>query len=308
LRNVTTLVAQNPRAIPANGAQRGHCGGSERPKIKTAFTILLVSLVGLAFIGIEFSEAPNYPKINKALTILLVSLVGLAFIGTLSMNTIMTNVFFSFGAFVVFWGIFIQMGPAMIAIFQRRKAKLTSQQLAIEMSAKSDQQLLDLFPKVFDMSDEQQRELFPSAIAMFPNGFQRSLEALDAARIELQKRNIPIPQVDFQPSRFMQLKENRDIKQVLIWCVFTALFSVPMSLHVIHQFDDGIFHVENDATFNLAPIFFQIVTPILAVISTLGLVVIPCVLLIQYTVFRDRQRKLAALSGAIADSRHDSET
>ena len=38
------------------------------------------------------------------------------------------------------------------------------------------------------------------------------------------------------------------------------------------------------------------------VLSTLGLAIIPCVLLMQYKVFRDRQRKLAALSEAIANS------
>jgi hypothetical protein len=236
---------------------------------------------------------------KTVLAILLASVGGLAYIGTLSKNSVLTSVFFTLGGFAVFWGIFIQMGPAMIATFQRRRTKLTSQQLAIEIAAESDQQLLDKFPKVFDMSDEQQRELFPSALAMFPNGFQRSLEALDAARIELQKRNTPIPQVDFQPFRFMELKENRDIKRVLKWCVFIALFSVPMSLRLIHQFHDDMVHGESYLTTNLAAISIRIATPILAITSTLGVVVIPWVLLIQYSIFRDRQRKLAALSGAI---------
>ena len=268
----------------------------------------MASLGGLAFIGIRCSEGQNHPKTHKALAILLASLGVLAFIGTLSKSAVLTKVFFFFGGLAVFWGIFIQMGPAMIAIYQRRKAKLTSEQLAIEMADKSDEQLLERFPKVFDMSDEQQRELFPSALAMFPKGFQRSLEALEAARIELQKRNIPMPEVDFQPLRFMQLRESRDIKQVLSWCVFTALLFVPMLLYVIHHFDVGMARGENYATFNTAAIYIQIVIPILAVISTLGLVVIPCVLLIQYTVFRDRRRKLAALSGAMADSRDESKS
>jgi hypothetical protein len=271
--------------------------------MQTVLTILLVSLGGLAFIGVLFSHAHDYPKMRKVLTILLASLVGLAFIGTLAMNKMLTNVFFSFGGIAVFWGIFIQMGPAMIAIYQRRRSKLTPQELAIEMAAESDQQLLDKFPRVFDLSDEQQRELFPSALAMFPEGFQRSLEALDAARMELQGRNVPIPQVDFQPLRFMQLKESRDIRQVLSWCGFTALFFVPMYLYVIHHFDGGIVHAENHVTFTPAAIVIQIVIPILAVISALGLVVIPCVLLMQYTVFRNRRRKLAALAEAIAFSR-----
>jgi hypothetical protein len=243
---------------------------------------------------------------KTVLAILLASVGGLAYIGTLSKNSVLTSVFFTLGGFAVFWGIFIQMGPAMIATFQRRRTKLTSQQLAIEIAAESDQQLLDKFPKVFDMSDEQQRELFPTALAMFPNGFQRSLEGLDTARMELQKRNIPMPQVDFQPFRFMELKENRDIKRVLQWCAVVALLSVPLSLVFIRQFHDAMVHGESYVTINLALIFIRIATPILAVTSTLGVVAIPCVLLIQYSIFRDRRRKLAALSGAIGASRHDS--
>jgi hypothetical protein len=221
----------------------------------------------------------------------------------LEIKTVLTILLASLGGLAVVWGIFIQMGPAMAALYQGRKGKLTPQQLAIEMAAQSDQQLLDLFPKVFDLSDEQQRELFPSALAMFPDGFRRSLEALDAARVELQKRNIPVPQPDFQPLRFLQLKESRVLMHVLSWCIFIALFSVPMSLGVMRDFDNSVARGENHARANFAAIFIQIATPILAVISTLGLVVIPCVFLVQYAVFRNRRRKVAALSEAIAGAR-----
>jgi hypothetical protein len=227
------------------------------------------------------------------------SVGGQAFIGTLARNTLLTSIFFTLAGFAVLWGIFIQMGPAMIAIYQRRRTKLTPQQLAMEMAAQSDLQLLDKFPKQFDMSDEQQRELFPSALAMFPDGFQRSLEALDAARIELQKRNTPIPQVPFQSFRFMELKENRDLTRVLKWCVVIALLSVPMSLRLIHQYHHAVVHGESYLTTNLAAIFIRIAAPILAITSSLGVVVIPWVLLIQYTIFCHRRRKLASLSEAI---------
>jgi len=225
-------------------------------------------------------------------TILLVCFGGLAFIGLLLRNTALTHVFFVLGGLVAFWGIFIQMGPATVALYQRRRVKLTLQQMALEMAAQSDAELLDKFPKKFDLSEEQQRQLFPSALAMFPNGFQRSLEALDAARIELQKRNISIPPVDFQPLPFRQQKETRNLRQVLHWCIFTALFSIPLFLYITHHPAGG----------NLAATIIQIAVPILAILSTLGLVVIPCVLWMQYTLFRERHCKLAALSESIREA------
>lgn len=239
------------------------------------------------------------------LTVLLVLLGGVAFIVALSIKTVLASVFFSIGGFAVFWGIFIQMRPTMIALYRRRSGKLTPEELAIEMAARSDQELLDKFPRVFDMTDEQQRELFPSALAMFPEGFERSLETLGAARKELQNRNIPIPQVDFQPLQFMELKETRHIKQVLRWCIFTALFCLPVSLYVIFFFKGGMVHGESHMTFNAATIIIRIATTIVTGISVLGVIVIPCVLVIQLAVFRERRRKVAALSEAIANSQRD---
>jgi hypothetical protein len=213
-------------------------------------------------------------------------------------NTALTRMFFILGGLVAIWGIFIQMGPAMVALYQRRRVKLTSQEMALAMAAQSDAELLDKFPKMFDMSEEQLRQLFPSALAMFPNGFQRSLAALDAARIELQKRNVPIPPVDFQPVPFRQQKETRTLRHVLHWCIFTALFSIPLFLYI----------TRHPAAGNVAAMIVQISVPILAILSLLGLVVVPALLWIQYTLFRERHRKLAALSKAIADSHRDFET
>ncbi|HEY3912938.1 MAG TPA: hypothetical protein VGN61_00515, partial [Verrucomicrobiae bacterium] len=107
------------------------------------------------------------------------------------MATLFKCVFFTFGGFAVFWGVILQMWPTMRMLWERSRGKLTSEELAIEMAKLSDEQLTSKFPKVFNMSDKHVRQLFPSEIAMFPEGFQWSVEALDAARLELQKRNVP---------------------------------------------------------------------------------------------------------------------
>lgn len=251
------------------------------------------------------SRAHNYPRTHKALTILSASLAVFAFIGTLLRNAVLTNVFFCFGGIAVFWGIFIQMVPAMFALYHRRKARPTSEQLAVAMAGMSDQQLLDMFPTVFDMSDQQQREFFPGALAMFPHGFHRCLEALDAARLELHKRNVPVPLVEFQPLLFMQLKESRDLRRVFGWCILAALIAVPMSFRVMRHPVRTMVRGEHSVTYDLAAIFIQIATPIIAGTAALALVVIPCILLVQYRIHRKRQRRLAALAAAIAESSRD---
>jgi hypothetical protein len=236
--------------------------------------------------------------VTIVLTILMVFLNGVAFIGGPSTVTLFKCVFFTFGGFAVFWGVFIQMGPTILALRQRSKGMLTSEELAMEMAELSEEQLISKFPRVFDMSEKQVRQLFPSQIAMFPEGFQWSVEALNAARLELQRRNIPVPKVEFQPARFMELQENRNLKQIFKWCLMNACFSVPTSFLVVHHLSGVV--IRGGGIFSLATIFVQTITPLAAILSTLGLVVIPCVLLAQYAIFRKRRRKLSALSEAIA--------